>query len=819
MTRNAAFQYRFGRFAVEPRERRLLVDGEPVAAGPRAFDLLLMLIERAGQLVTKDELLERVWPKLVVEENNLQVQVSALRKILGQEAIATIPGQGYRFTPLPHPVAAQDGTPARKHNLPRPLTSFVGHEKDLAEYIQLLGQTRLLTLTGIGGCGKTRLAIELARMILPSFRDGAWFVDLAPIAEAERVATAVATTLEVREITERPMVETLARHLGGRQLLLVLDNCEHVLAGCAALVEHLLMAAPDVRALITSREGLGIAGERLVPVRSLALPPPGSTDDPATIATFEAVRLFADRAHLAASNFALDPSNAAAVAEICRRLDGIPLALELAAARVKLLSVEQIRAKLDDRFRLLTGNARAMSRHQTLLATLQWSYEHLASDEQQLLRQLSVFAGGWTLRGATAVAGQGADELWVLEHLGRLVDKSLVLVDGDARNEPRYRMLETVRQYAQDRLNESGESAAARTRHLQFYVALAEEAELELVGREQRAWFASLDPERENFLAAHAWCDRAENGAHLGLRLVSALRMYLRQRGLTALGYRITVEALARIGAEQSGLVRCRALWAAGEHSYFTGRYGEAKAYVEMSLTIAREMADEGMIGEALRLLGYLALQLGDRTAAREHFLAALAKARHSSNQLQLSSALNGLGELHRADGELEKAKPLYEEALALSSARGDREGVAVHLLNLAWATISLGQENEALAMMREGFAIIEEIGSKRVGLAYLDCSTVLAAAVGDWERAARFHGATEALMEAMGYRREPTDEVSLVPFLGRAREALSAEAFAAAEAQGRTVLFDDAIAAARAFVEAHSRRQAARKRSASRSR
>jgi tetratricopeptide (TPR) repeat protein len=281
--------------------------------------------------------------------------------------------------------------------------------------------------------------------------------------------------------------------------------------------------------------------------------------------------------------------------------------------------------------------------------------------------------------------------------------------------------------------------------------------------------------------------------------------MYLRQRGLTALGHRITVEALGRRGAEERNLVRCRALWAAGEHGYFMGRYREANEYVETSLAIAKDKANEGMLAEALRLLGYLALALGNRAEAREHFLAAVAKSRQLGNGLQLSSALNGLGELCRVEGELERAEPLYEEALALSSERGDRGGIAVHLVNLAWTSISLGREDQAHGMVREGLAIVEEIGSKRVGVALLDCATGLAAAVGDWERTARVHGTTEALMEQMGYHREPTDEASLPRLIRRAREALGAGAFAAAESAGRSVSYDEAITEARAWLEQRS--------------
>jgi predicted ATPase/DNA-binding winged helix-turn-helix (wHTH) protein len=800
---SAVTAYRFGSFELQPNQRRLLADNQPVALGDRAFEVLLALVERGGELVTKDELIGRVWPGVVVEENNLQVQVSTLRKILGAGAIATTAGRGYRFT-LEIAAAGEPSkvsTPSR-HNLPQQLTSFIGHEDDLEEYSALLEETRLLTLTGIGGCGKTRLAIKLGERVLPSFRDGVWYVDLAPLLDAERVPLTVATTLGAGDESDRPIVDMLCAYLARQRVLLVLDNCEHLSAACAALARRLIDAAPGVHVLAASREGLGVPGERTVTVRSLSLPSSGAKQDLQSVEGCEAVRLFVERAQLSIPKFALSDDTAPVVTEICRRLDGIPLAIELAAARVKLLSVEEIRARLDDRFRLLTGSGRAaMARQQTLLATIQWSYDHLAGDQKQLLRRLSVFVGGWTLEGAARVAGEAQDEYAVLDLLGLLVDRSLVTTHRVERGATRYSMLETVRQYAQDRLNEAREDEAARERHLQFYVALAEKSEPELVGRDQGAWLARLDPELENFLAAHACCDHAEGGVELGLRLVWSLKMYLRQRGLTALGHRITVEALARPGAQAGKLVRCRALCAAGEHSYFMGRYGESREYVEESLVIADEIQDSGRLAEGMRLLGYVALALGNRAAAREHFQASTTKSRQLDDTLQLSGSLNGLAELYRAEGELEQAEPLYEEALALSGARGDRGGTAIHLVNLAWTAIGLGRAEQARAMVREGLTIVEELGAKRVGVAHLDCLTGLAAAVGDGTSAARFYGATEAVSGQLGYRREPADEASLAPFVARTRVALGSAAFAAAESAGRALSYSESIGEARAWL------------------
>src|SRR5436853_204100 len=721
--------YRFGPFELQPNQRRLLNDGHPVELGHRAIDVLLALVERAGQLVTKDQLLGLVWPGVVVEENNLQVQVSALRKILGTAAIATTAGRGYCFTLELTPGSVSSSLPETpRHNLPSQLTSFIGHDDDLEEYAALLEQTRLLTLTGIGGCGKTRLAVELAKRVLQSFPDGAWYVDLASLLDAERVALTVATLLGIREENDRRMVDTLCDHLASKHMLLVLDNCEHLVAACAALVQRVIGAASGVRVLAASREGLSVAGERTVTVRSLSFPQPGSKLDPRALDACEAVRLFVERARLLVPKFSLGDDSRDAVAEICRRLDGIPLAVELAAARVKMLTVEEIRARLDDRFRLLTGGSKtAMARQQTLLATIQWSYDHLAPDQQQLLQRLSVFVGGWTLDSATRVAGEQLDEYAVLDVLAR------------------------------------------------------------------------LDLERENLLAAHSWCDHAEDGAELGSRLVFSLGVYLLHRGLVPLRHRVTEDALTRPGAEVRNLARCRALWAAGEASYFMGRYAEAKEYVETSLSISHEIGNKGREAEALRLLGYAVLAGGNRAMARTHFQDALALSRQLGDKRQPSRALHALGaSFYGEKREQEKAQHLFEEALTLNRERGDRAGIAINLSDLGATSIALGLGDRAREMLREGFSIAEDIGSKRAGIAHLSGASELAVFFGEWNLAARIYGAAEAQRERIGHHPEPREEV----FIERAREALGAIAFAAAESDGRSLSYDEAIVQARAWLD-----------------
>jgi predicted ATPase/tRNA A-37 threonylcarbamoyl transferase component Bud32 len=399
-------------------------------------------------------------------------------------------------TPTPTPFR---GKPTR---LPRPRSRFVGRYQELADCAALLAESRLVTLTGIGGSGKTRLAVKLAERLSSRFSDGVYFADQSPIQDPDRVARAVAVAVDLTIDEQADARDSLTRHLQGKEVLLVLDNCEHLLASCQDLVDHLLTSTDQVHIIATSREALGVEGERVFAVRSLALPAADDGANLASVQSSEAVVLFLDRARLVVPGFSVNAENAAPIAEICRRLDGIPLAIELAAARVKVLSVEQIRSKLDDRFRLLTDGSRsAVPRHQTLLATIQWSYDQLSNEEQQLIRQLSVFAGGWTLPNVKPVVAGDADEFGLIDLLTRLVDKSLVFVDRERSTEARYGMLESVRQYALERLTALNEVNEVRQRHAAQFYALAQQAYPERFDRPEH-WADVLEREQDNLRVA-----------------------------------------------------------------------------------------------------------------------------------------------------------------------------------------------------------------------------------------------------------------------------------------------------------------------------
>ena len=686
-------RYRFDRFELAVPERQLTIAGEPAAIGARAFDLLFALLERRDRVVAKSELLDLVWPGLVVEENNLQVQVSALRKLLGADVIATIAGRGYRFTARllaqATGLAAGGAKPAAPPtNLPQPRTRFIGREAALADCARLLATSRLITLSGIGGCGKTRLAQELARQQLDAFADGVWFVDLAPLQDGERVAAVVAATLGVADIDGASLEPRLAEHVAPRRLLLVLDNCEHVIDAVVAVVETLLAASPSLQLVATSREAFGIAGEQIYPVRSLALPASAELD---AIRAAEAVRIFVDRARLVEPGFTLDGANAPVVAEICRRLDGIALAIELAAARVAILSVNEIRTRLGDRFRLLTGGGRALPRHQTLQATMHWSYDHLSVAEQELFRRLAVFAGGFTLAAALDIAGAD-DEYVMLALLTALHDKSLLTVDRKAGARPRYRMLETVRQYAEERLAESGEGDLIRGRHLRHCLALAEELEPLYVDARQGAAIALQRAEQENLIAAHAWCEHDRDGAALGLRLAAASWRYWRSSGQFERGRSVARVALAHAGADAEPLPQCRLLNGLATLVYHMGRYDESKALAAEALAVARRIGDMTQIASALVLLTYGKKADEDPEPILASYEEIRSIAAGLGDKGLMARNLNNLAEWHRLRGMSADAAACYEEALALHREEETPGMITVVLCNYAPAAAGPGR-------------------------------------------------------------------------------------------------------------------------------
>jgi predicted ATPase/class 3 adenylate cyclase len=752
-------------------------------------------------------------------------------------------GQSADFPPL-HSV---DAFP---NNLPVQLTSFVGRVRELSEVKQWLDTTHLLTLTGPGGTGKTRLSLQVAAEVLDGYGDGAWLVELAPLSDPALLTQTVAAALGVREQPGRPILDMLTDYLRSKNLLLILDNCEHLIEACAQLADTLLRTCPHLRILTSSRESLGIAGETSYRVPSLSVPHWRQANAYEVILENDCVRLFVDRALAVQNRFRLTEKNADAVAQICSRLDGIPLAIELAAARVKVFSPEQIAARLDDRFRLLTGGSRtALPRQQTLRALIDWSYDMLPKAEQVLLRRLSVFAGGWTFEAAEGVCG-GDDD--VLDSLTHLVDKSLVTVDEQDQG-ARYRLLETIRQYARDKLLESGESAALRDRHLDFFVGFAEEAEPKLMSPEDLKWTIRLEPEHENIRAALEW--GLDNHPDLALRLSGALGVFWNQKGFAGEGRGWLEAVLGRVEslpAAEGELARSRleargrALAGIAFELTALGDMTGARRYAEEGARILRELGDRRRLAFALLIVSLSARHLNDPVAAlaagRESvallralrdkwglanvlgsFATVVASAGHDfgtarsylDESIRLfdevgakrasASPLYGYGLTAYLQGDYERARAAYQECLSVSIENGIRPRANMARSGMADVAWQQRKYQEALKLYREAIAEWQQMGNPGGIARCLECIAFVFIDQARTEpqadrpvpsrRAARILGAAEALREQVNSPMTPFEQPEYDREVASLREELDETSLASAWAEGRALTMGQVIA------------------------
>ncbi len=593
---------------------------------------------------------------------------------------------------------------AHPNNLPLQLTSYVGRQRETEAVKRLLASARLLTLTGSGGCGKTRLAVQAAAEVVEEFPDGVWLVELASLTDAALVPLACAGVLRVREQAGTTAARVLQESLKDKRLLLILDNCEHVLAACATLAESLLRTCPGVRVLATTREAMGVAGEQTYRVPSLSVPEPEADASVERLAAFDSVHLFVDRAGLVQPEFTLGAHNAGAVAQVCRRLDGIPLALELAAARVKAMSVPAIAERLNDRFRLLTGGSRtAPTRQQTLRAMIDWSYDLLSAPERTLLRRLAVFSGGWTLEAAERVCpGEGLGEGDVLDVLAHLVDKSLVIYE-EPEGSARYRLLETVRQYASERLRQAGDGPALRRAHLDYYLELAEQAEPALSGADQPTWLARLHLEHDNLRAALEASGSPGLDPEVRVRLTTALHRFWYVRGHLREGRDWLESALAR-RPDAADTLQAKAYNAAGIFAWLHGDRRAARSWYERSLALWKQAGDRSRAAGVLSNLGLLADEEGDAASARGAHGSALEIYRDLGDTAGAARARLNLGVLEIQESNYEEARRLFEECLGVFLRLNDDHRVAVTLQNLGEVASRQGRDDAALDLVRQSF-------------------------------------------------------------------------------------------------------------------
>jgi len=617
---------------------------------------------------------------------------------------------------IPRPLAARGPT-----NLPGQLTSFIGRRRERAEVRRLFGSSRIVTLTGPGGSGKTRIAIQVAMDMLIDQPEGAWLVELESLADPAFVSQSVASVLGVQEEPGRPLLLTLAAAVAAKEMLLVLDNCEHLAAAVASFAEGLLRECPELRILATSREPLGLRGELVWRVPMLSVPDirTAAVRTKDIVSRYESVRLFVDRAVAAVPSFQLTDRNATAVAMICHRLDGIPLAIELAAVRVKALPVEKILERLSDRFQLLTGGSRtALPRQQTLRATVDWSYELLSAKERVILNRVTVFAGGFTLEAAEEVCVNGAvSSPEVLDLVSALVDKSLVVPEETEEGGARYRLLETIRDYGGEKLRLSGEEAALAGRHGSYFTLFAEAAESELRGPEQGMWLTRTEEEHDNLrLAIHASVERGDpSGA---LRLAGALWRFWYFRGYWEEGRKRLGEVCTMPGAEARTPARAKALYGAGVLARLQGDFGAAERYLNESLEIARGLEAQGAIADALFELGNVANQKEDLVTARSYYEQTLALRRELNDRLGIALASHGLGVLAYAMGDPAAARALYEEAIAIQRERGNLRAEAAGLNGLGDVALYQGDLGAARAFQNRSLEIQRELGDKS-GIAF----------------------------------------------------------------------------------------------------
>jgi len=727
---------------------------------------------------------------------------------------------------------------ASLNNLPIQLTSFIGREKELTEIKQAISEHRLVTLTGPGGSGKTRLALQVAAGMIGHFHAGVFFVALAPITDPGLVASTIAHPLGITETAGRSILENLKDYLQSKSLLLLLDNFEQVISA-APLVAELLAACRELKILVTSREALRVSGEHSYPVPPLALPNLTQLPSPESLSQYAAIELFIQRARAVKPDFRITNETAPAIAEICHRLDGLPLAIELAAARIKLLPPRAMLARLENRLEFLTGGARDLpARQQTLRNAIAWSYDLLDENEQKLFRRLSVFVGGCTVdavHAVEAVTGDHPDHVSVLDQLGTLLDKSLLREIEGTNGEPRFMMLETLREFGLEQLEASGEQETIRLRHTNFFLGMARQAEASSGSGEQVQWMDRMEQEHDNLRAALEWSRSAKGAEEICLRLAGALGYFWEMRGHFSEGRERLSAILSMEIARGPTAARARLLARAAELAYRqsdyaatvelaeesvticreigdrqgiasgliklgnaateAGDYASASGYLEEALTIWQELGDTHGTARALISLGWISLRSGDYPLANARLEEALALSHELGDTRSIGFELSGLGEVALRQGAYARATQLLEESLELRRQLGNKWGVGVSLGSLGWVSMREGNWNRATARLGESLEVRREIGDKGGSAWCLERLAEVALAQGQAEKAVRLLSAASVLRISIGSVIDPADQAEYQNRRAALRAELGEERFVAIWTEGRALTLEQAIA------------------------
>jgi predicted ATPase/DNA-binding winged helix-turn-helix (wHTH) protein len=819
---------RFGMFEADLNTRELRKGGIRIKLQGQPFEVLAMLLERPGQAVQREKLRQKLWTTdtFVDFDAGVNTAINRLREALGDSAenprfIETLPRRGYRFIA---PVEEVNFEPSRLSPIgsnpkadPRgvqavavlpPHSNIVGRDREIQEVCALLRSetVRLLTLTGVGGTGKTTLALAAARQVLQDFSAGVFFVGLAEVKQPELVASSIAQAIDVKEGDAKPILQLLKDHLHSRVILLVIDNFEQVLPA-ASVVAELVAAAPRLKLLVTSRSLLQLTSECEYFVPTLATPKLTAEGSPLDLMRYGAVELFVERARSAVAGFALNQENARTVAEICALLDGLPLAIELAAARMKVLSPREILARLDKRLKLLTGGAKDLpTRLQTMRGTLDWSYELLSDEEKRLFHRLAVFGGSFTLESAEKVAGgetPASDEREelpdVLDTLTGLLNQSLLIAEKRASGVVRFRMLSVVREYALDRLEESGEAEAIRRKHAAHFLALAEEAEPHFQGAQPAPWLHRLDEEYDNIREAlhRSIADDFESAIRFGV----ALRYFWDFMGHLNEGLGILKQLLSR--ADHIPANRRFKLYSmAGNLAKFQGDHKTAREIYDRGLTEARLAGDSSDVSLLCRGLGGLAFEQRDHATARRFIEQALDAALASKDQFGTARSLNMLGDLGRFQGDYGTARVMLRAALEVCRETDNRYAIANILNNLAAAEYSDGDYEGAsahfIASLKMALESDAKIAGDRIVISYsLDGFAALAVRRGEGKLAATLAGAAERLRESMNFNIEAAERRFRETYVASLHAMLPADQFAAAYDEGRKLDLDESVALA----------------------